>query len=265
MRRGTVVSISLPNTAGGTSPVRSGTSLQGDSKAVHLAHFIALLHTAITNYYSPLNKKIDDREREVFTKIRVELDYYASLQEQGGNDRVRAGSSEPDDIRFSRLSISSANGSAPLSPSSTIPPVPSVPSAYRSSSFGNKTAGSPPASPQSVISGLATPSQMSTTASSVKSGNVSIFTETTGADLIDVVRRVWGVDGAKLRSDMDALKRAGLDERVRGRLCYKKRLLIAFLLPGIPVRSQATLDGAKSRSSIRFVWYDARSHRFATG
>jgi hypothetical protein len=234
LRRGTSVSISLPNTAGGTSPVRSGTNVQGDPKAVHLAHFIALLQTAVTNHYSPLNKKIDDRERDACNKVRFELEYYASLQEPRGNDRVRAGSStEPEDVRFSRLSISSANGSSPLSPSLSIPPVPSVPSAYRSTSFTNKSAGSPPSSPQSVISGLATPSQMSTAASSVRSGITSTFAETTGADLIDVVRRVWGIDGAKLRSDLEALKRAGLDEKASIR-SFSSRASSDFLSPFRP-------------------------------
>lgn len=214
MRRGTV--ISLPNTAGGSSPGKSGINLQGDSKAIHLAHFISLLQTAITNHYSPLNKKIDDREREAFTKLRVELEYYASLQERTEHDGVRAGSpTEPETARLSRLSISSMSGSTPLSPSSTIPPVPSVPSVFRSGSFASKNEPSPPSSPQSVISGLATPSQMSTTASSMRGGSMSAFVDTAGADLVDVVRRVWGVDGAKLRSDLDALKRAGLDEKVR--------------------------------------------------
>lgn len=44
---------------------------------------------------------------------------------------------------------------------------------------------------------------------------MAAFADTAGADLVDVVRRVWAVDGAKLRSDLDALKRACLDEKVR--------------------------------------------------
>lgn len=76
---------------------------------------------------------------------------------------------------------------------------------------------------------------MSTSASSVRSGMNPTFVGTSGVDLIDVVRRVWGVDGAKLRSDLDALKRAGLDEKVRSTHFRLKHLLTPFLFSGLPL------------------------------
>lgn len=57
-------------------------------------------------------------------------------------------------------------------------------------------------------------SQSSTTTGSGKSTSIVGFGETTAVDLVDVVRRVWGIDGSRLRSDLDGLKRAGLDEKV---------------------------------------------------
>lgn len=211
-------SISLPNTAGGESPPRPVAGLQGDSKTIHVAHFIALLQTAITNHYSPLNKKIDDKDRDQFSKLRVELEYYASLQEQGGNDRARAASSSgSDDHRMSRLSLNSGNGS-PKSPSLSIPPVPALPTAYLGSPQSNRTAGATPSSPPF---GLFNPAGMSrvvshssTTTGSGRSASGVGFSETPGVDLVDVVRRMWGIEGPRLRSDLDGLKRAGLDERV---------------------------------------------------
>lgn len=202
LRRGTsTFSISLPNTAD-TSPTRPTNG--GDHKAVHVAHFIALLQQAIANHYSPLNKKVDEKEREHCSKLRVELDYWASMQEKD-----RGGISSPDE-RMSRLSLSVSTQYTPTSP--LIPPVPALPAAYLSTP-SSKAPASPP-------HGIFTPagmsrvvSQSSTTTSSAKSAVG--FGETTTVDLVDVVRRVWGIDGARLRSDLDGLKRAGLDEKVR--------------------------------------------------
>jgi hypothetical protein len=208
LRRGTTTfSISLPNTAD-TSPTRPSNG--GDSKSVHVAHFIALLQQAITNHYSPLNKKMDDKERDQLSKLRIELDFWASLQEGGD----RTGGDSSSDERLSRLSLNTSTF-PPASPSPSIPPVPALPSAYLGSPQSTKAPASPPY-------GIFTPgmsrvvSQSSTTTGSGKSTSSVGFGETS-VDLVDVVRRVWGIEGSRLRSDLDGLKRAGLDEKVSRR------------------------------------------------
>lgn len=226
LKRGTSIFISAPNTAGGLSPTRPAANHSGDEKPGHVIHFIALLQIALSNHYSPLNKKVDEKDREMYAKLQAELDSYVSNLEHLG-DRVRPGTSPTsNDSRMSRLSFSSANSSAPLSPPMTsIPPVPALPSAYLHSPASQKKTSSPPtspldASPRSAHSRIPTPTEMSrvasqtSTATSYKSSFGGGFEESAGFDLVDVVRRTWNIDGDKLKTDLDSLRRAGLDEKV---------------------------------------------------
>lgn len=227
LKRGTGIYISSPNTAGGISPTRPVVNQTSDEKSVHVIHFIALLQTALSNHYSPLNKKVDEKDREMFAKLQAELDNYVSNPEHLG-DRVRPGTSPTStDTRMSRLSFSSANSSAPLSPQmdTSIPPVPALPSAYLYSHASQRRSPSAPttpldASPRSAHSRIPTPTEMSrvasqtSTATSYKSSFGGGFEESAGVDLVDVVRRIWNIEGEKLKTDLDSLRRAGLDEKV---------------------------------------------------
>ncbi|KAJ9121626.1 hypothetical protein QFC22_002246 [Naganishia vaughanmartiniae] len=225
LKRATGIFISSPNTVGGISPTRPAATQLGDEKSVHVIHFIALLQTALSNHFSPLNKKVDEKDREMFAKLQAELDNYVSTQDFHG-DRVRPGTSPTsNDPRMSRLSFSSVNNSAPLSPPlSSIPPVPALPSAYLYSPASQKRTSSAPtspldASPRSAHSRIPTPTEMSrvasqtSTATSYKSSFSGGFEDPAGVDLVEVVRRTWNVDGEKLKADLDSLRRAGLDEK----------------------------------------------------
>ncbi|KAJ9107899.1 hypothetical protein QFC19_002642 [Naganishia cerealis] len=248
IRRATLGSISSPNTAMGISPTQSSINQQNDEKAVHVLHFIGLLHTALCNHYSPLNKKIESKDREILAKLQTELEFHtAALHDHhpsGIRSAARSSFSGPQRLSFSS---STSPSSAPLSPPTTsIPPVPTLPSAYLyspSTAASQKrtsttTVSAPPSplesSPRSAHSRLptTTSTEMSrvasqtstvTTASSYKTsfsgsgrgggGSGGAFEDSAGCDLVDVVRRLWGVDGDKLRVDLDGLRRAGLDEK----------------------------------------------------
>ena len=208
----------LPSTDGGiTSPSKSfGVSPQ---KHIHVTHLIAVLSTCLQGFYSPMNRKPKEEDKEMHLRIMNELDLYSLRPEVAARERQQSQSfygdmpspgSEPESPSAKTVSRKSSfisnigrskNGTAP-------PPMPSTPS-FASSSVSLASDGS-----------IDTPWDRSPSRGSSQNGREqdrkgSLVTESgSPVDLIDVVRRVFAIPKDKINHDLDALRRAGLDEKV---------------------------------------------------
>ena len=203
-------------------------------KHIHVTHLIALLSTALQGFYNPMNRKLKDEDREMHLRIMNELDRW-SLRPDPAEERSRSqsiyspgeaamaageppgSSSSPNAKSVSRKSsfLSGMNRKRDMI---TPPPMPTpggTPS-FASSSASLISDASSLDTPSSLSAGERSPSRGSSVggqAGKVQGGGGRGGTRSE-VNLIDVVRRVFGVDVDRLNHDLDGLKRAGLDEKV---------------------------------------------------
>lgn len=173
-----------PGFAASRSP-RQLPPLGGSSvhKHTQVAHLCSLLGNSLHVYFTAGNRKLTEADRELHARIQAEIDQY-SLQ---------------DGERSASFGGRSADGNLSSSPVSESP-----------SMFGESAYSTDVTTPSSHIkspNGLA-PIPLIRTDTQMSARKASDH-----VDLIDVVRRVFGVDSLRLGRDLESLKRAGLNER----------------------------------------------------
>lgn len=204
----------LPFTDGGFSSLgtKSGVNPQ---KHVHVTHMIAVLSTCLQGFYNPMKRKPKDEDREMHLRIMNELDMYSLRPEEAARQPspsfygdVTSPGTEAESPSAKSVSRKSSFISNLGQRKSTIspPPMPTTPS------FGSSNA--------SLVSddSFNTPYDRSPSRSSFgreQDRKGSLVNESgTPVDMIDVVRRVFAIPKDKINHDLDALRRAGLDEKV---------------------------------------------------
>jgi hypothetical protein len=207
----------IPANQGGIASPASTSFSTNPNKHVHITHLIALLQTSLQGYYNPMNRKVKEDEKEMYLKIMIDLENWSLAPAQASSGRASAG-----------LGL----GNSPFYQEEEGHSSPSAKSVSRKSSFlanissanQQRRAGSPPPPLPS------TPSFASSSNVSLASGDSMVRTPLgdemarkmqgieSGLDLVDVVRRVFGVSKEKIGQDLEGLKRAGLDEKVSSML-----------------------------------------------
>lgn len=208
----------LPSSDGGmTSPTTSKSV--NPQKHVHITHLIAVLSMCLQGFYNPMNRKLKDEDKEMYLRIMTELDLWSLRPETAARERQQSQSfygdlaspnSEPESPSARTVSRkSSFISSMGRKNATTPPPMPSTPS-FASSSVSLASEGS-----------IDTPWDRSPSRGSSHNGREkdrkgSLVNDSgSPLDLIDVVRRVFGINKDKINHDLDSLRRAGLDEKVR--------------------------------------------------
>jgi hypothetical protein len=206
----------LPSIGGGiTSPTLNGTV--NPQKHIHITHLIAVLSTCLQGFYSPMNRKLKEEDKEMHLRIMTELDLWSLRPETAARERQQS-QSFYGDLASPNLEPESPNARTVSRKSSFI------------SSMSRKNASTPPMP--------TTPSFASSSASLMSDGSIDTLWDRSPSggnfhngreqdrkgslvndsgspvDLIDVVRRVFAISKDKINHDLDTLRRAGLDEKV---------------------------------------------------
>lgn len=176
-------------------------------KHQHIGHLISLLQTALQSHFSPMNKKITEKDKDLYFLIRTELDSYSlSPDSESGKESSASsvglgyGLGGAGEVVSSPMSQApSLSGASAYSTDITVP------------SVDGKSSMTSPALYRSMTnaSGMSTGAHSSQT----KHSDQSIGSAMKTVDLVDVVKRVFGIDSLKLTRDLEAFKRAGLNER----------------------------------------------------
>lgn len=191
----------------------SGTS----TKHKHALHFLAIVHSCVEQHYDPMKKKLKEGEKEMHVRITNELDSWSPRSEPIVESKPPVspltagmlGSSSIDLGRQGALLLSrtlSTNTTKSISSHSFASTPPLSPSL--------STYGSSRISLSSQSSGLRTPDGLDSSYEAQRRGGFATLGNAS-VDLVDVVRRVFGISKEKFDQDLGALKRLGLDEKVR--------------------------------------------------
>jgi len=225
----------LPSVEGGmTSPKpASAAHTANPHKHIHVTHLIALLSTALQGFYNPMNRKLKDEDREMHLRIMNELDSW-TLRPDPQESRSQSQSiygdpmggepglgSSPNAKSVSRKSSFLSGMNRKRGEMGTPPPLPSPTPGAGTPSFASSSSTSL-ISDGSLDTPLLSPGERSQSRGSLGGHEARRKSSAGGrgetrseVNLIDVVRRVFGVDTDRLNHDLDGLRRAGLDEKVR--------------------------------------------------
>lgn len=184
-----------PGYVAGRSPRQSVPIPSSGGGSVHkhtqVAHLCSLLGNSLHAYFTAGNRKLSDADRDLHARIQAEIDQY-SLND---GERSTGGFGGGGGGR-------SADGNLSSSPVSESP-----------SMFGESAYSTDVTTPSSQLKSPTSAGPFQLARSDTQMSSPGGRKVKDHVDLIDVVRRVFGIDSLRLGRDLESLKRAGLNER----------------------------------------------------